>query len=354
MPKVITKEQQSRIQVMLQGQRTLDEIMGELDVSKPTILKIKKDLQEKRLPASTTESPNETKVTDLFEVKNTIARTKSEEKFLKKLGKEAELFEDTEEGWVYSITKGDRRRRQSGYWWGAIVYPESAPEDWIKRLRATYAEIAISPLHDKDTWEHDSPETETHAKGELYKKGDKKKAHWHIIVKFDVKVGYFEANELIQECTHGPCVQKITSLKGAYEYFIHLNNPERYQYERTEIQKYNGFVLEPNRRERTEMLAEVTRKIRESYRIVSKDGEILTDRTEPESIVEYEYETMSELVDAYINASEYINIITTHAYSLKTLLHENYRHNHPESDVKRIRMVDAVNVVTSEKSKGEQ
>ena len=63
---------------------------------------------------------------------------------------------------------------------------------------------------------------------------------------------------------------------------------------------------------------------------------------------------MSELVDAYINASEYINIITTHAYSLKTLLHENYRHNHPESDVKRIRMVDAVNVVTSEKSKGEQ
>lgn len=35
--------------------------------------------------------------------------------------------------------------------WGAVVYPESAPEDWLKILEETRVQFAVSPLHDKDT-----------------------------------------------------------------------------------------------------------------------------------------------------------------------------------------------------------
>ena len=33
------------------------------------------------------------------------------------------------------------------------------------------------------------------------------------------------------------------SVVGAYRYFIHLDNPEKYQYERDEIKVYNGFEV---------------------------------------------------------------------------------------------------------------
>ena len=34
--------------------------------------------------------------------------------------------------------------------WTFLVYPESAPADWVSKLQATGLPVAISPLHDKD------------------------------------------------------------------------------------------------------------------------------------------------------------------------------------------------------------
>ena len=34
--------------------------------------------------------------------------------------------------------------------WDIIIYPESAPTNWLELLEETRMEIAISPLHDKD------------------------------------------------------------------------------------------------------------------------------------------------------------------------------------------------------------
>ena len=50
--------------------------------------------------------------------------------------------------------------------WAFVVYPESAPSDWIEQLQLSGAQFAISPLHDKD----------------LNATGEPKKAHWHVIV----------------------------------------------------------------------------------------------------------------------------------------------------------------------------
>ena len=49
--------------------------------------------------------------------------------------------------------------------WAFVVYPESAPENWIEQLQLSGAQFTISPLHDKD----------------LNATGEPKKAHWHVI-----------------------------------------------------------------------------------------------------------------------------------------------------------------------------
>ena len=50
--------------------------------------------------------------------------------------------------------------------WSFIVYPESAPSNWIDILNDMHIEIIISPLHDKDT----DPD------------GEVKKAHYHVMI----------------------------------------------------------------------------------------------------------------------------------------------------------------------------
>ena len=52
--------------------------------------------------------------------------------------------------------------------WGAVVYPESAPEDWEEILKLKGISWARSPLHDSD----------------INPTGEPKKAHYHIIISF--------------------------------------------------------------------------------------------------------------------------------------------------------------------------
>lgn len=111
--------------------------------------------------------------------------------------------------------------------WVAVVYPESAPEDWVEQIRALHLPFAISPLHDKD----------------IDITGEPKKAHYHIIVCFDGPTTYKNANRVLQGITNGPIVKPCRSVRGAYRYFIHLDNPEKFQYPETDILTYNSFEI---------------------------------------------------------------------------------------------------------------
>lgn len=255
---------------------------------------------------------------------NTTLLTKMEERFAKKLKGALELYEDDEEGWCYHLAKNDFRMRTSGLWWTAVAYPESVPENWINKLRLTGLEIAISPLHDKDKWNHDSPEMvnpetgEIIPKGARYKFGDRKKAHWHIILKSDKRMSFMEANNLIRSITHGPYIQKCRSLRNAYEYFLHLNNPEKYQkYDRDEIQEYNNFHLEPNKYEAGIMQCEILNAIKDKG---------LTE--------------VWELTDLYRDQPEYIAIIAGKPAIFTSLLNSLWKKAHPEGKVQRVRLVE--------------
>ena len=108
--------------------------------------------------------------------------------------------------------------------WGAVVYPESAPEDWKEILKLKGLTFAVSPLHDSD----------------LNPTGEKKKEHYHIIMCFNGPTSDKVVNEIMKELNQ-PIAIPLESVRGYYRYFTHKDNPEKFQYDDKKIELYNGF-----------------------------------------------------------------------------------------------------------------
>lgn len=314
MKKISDKKKNLIRKRLIQGVKIYD-ISKETGVSESTIKRYKKEMPYQVLTDRDQED----------DVKYTSESflTKEERKFTEKIQKEMFLYEDEEEGWIYHLTKQDERYKTHGLWWSALAYPESAPKNWIEMLRNQGFRIAISPLHDKDWWSHDSPEMVDPETGEIiprgarYKSGDRKKAHWHIIVVSDKSMSFRDASNVIRRCTHGPYVQKCRSLRNSYDYFLHINAPEKYQgYDKNEIQEYNNFHIEPDEREKGILQDEIFRTIRE-----------------------LKFTTMDELIDHYIGQPEYIIIITAKPGAYTSYLHARWKKANPEGRVQRIKLV---------------
>lgn len=109
--------------------------------------------------------------------------------------------------------------------WSWVVYPESAPENWRTLLDETGEKWIESPLHDKDINE---------------KTNEPKKAHWHIIISFSNKKSYKQVLK-ISEMLNAPEPVKTKNLQGSVQYLWHRNNPEKYQYNKSEVVAHNGF-----------------------------------------------------------------------------------------------------------------
>lgn len=108
--------------------------------------------------------------------------------------------------------------------WGGVVYPESAPEDWKEQLTFKGIAWACSPLHDSD----------------LNPTGEKKKEHYHIIMSFPGPTTYNVVETIMQELNQ-PIPIALESVRGAYRYFTHMDNPDKHQYDEQDITLYNGF-----------------------------------------------------------------------------------------------------------------
>lgn len=110
--------------------------------------------------------------------------------------------------------------------WVFILYPESAPADWQDALEQLCVPCAVSPLHDKDV----NPTGET------------KKAHYHVLLTFAGMKSEQQVQRMIEplNCTR-PMI--CNSTRGTVRYFLHLDNPEKVQYKREDIQCFGGFDL---------------------------------------------------------------------------------------------------------------
>lgn len=123
--------------------------------------------------------------------------------------------------------------------WAFVLYPESAPENWIEILQQSGLQCAISPLHDRD----------------IEPTGEVKKPHWHVIACYQGPTSYNVVCKLSHETLHGTIPQALEQVRGYYRYLIHKDNPEKAQYSENEITTVNGFnILDFSDLSRSEIL----------------------------------------------------------------------------------------------------
>lgn len=102
--------------------------------------------------------------------------------------------------------------------WETIVYPESAPENFIDILADQKVNFFVSPLHDRDV----TPQ------------GEPKKPHYHVLVMFDSVKDRAQAEEVFSYVNGVGCV-RVNSLRGSTRYLAHMDDPDKAQYDPNDV-----------------------------------------------------------------------------------------------------------------------
>lgn len=110
--------------------------------------------------------------------------------------------------------------------WAFVLYPESAPVDWLEQLELTGLTGAVSPLHDRD----------------LDPTGTPKKAHYHIILCYSGPTSYNVVKGLTDRLNQ-PIPQALEQVRGYYRYLTHKDNPDKAQYDEQDISTFGGFDI---------------------------------------------------------------------------------------------------------------
>lgn len=127
----------------------------------------------------------------------------------------------------------EKRQGQRHRGWVAVMYPESAPEDWAERLTNEGVPACISPLHDRD----------------LNADGAPKKPHHHVLLLWDGPVVYETAKPVMDAIgavmppknpKPGQVKPWAVTVRGAARYLCHLDNPEKAQYDPEDVRCFNG------------------------------------------------------------------------------------------------------------------
>lgn len=110
--------------------------------------------------------------------------------------------------------------------WAFVLYPESAPDNWLELLQQTGLQCAVSPLHDRD----------------IDPTGEPKKPHFHVIACYSGPTSYNVVKGLTDSLKQ-PIPQALEQVRGYYRYLTHMDNPEKAQYDASGIVTINGFNI---------------------------------------------------------------------------------------------------------------
>ena len=116
-----------------------------------------------------------------------------------------------------------RKAAQRARSYATIVYPDSAPADWMEKLEELHVPCLISPLHDKDI----NPD------------GTPKKPHFHVLLLFESVKSPQQVKEMLKKMKSVGC-EKVNSVRGYTRYLCHLDNPEKHQYNPAGVQSLSG------------------------------------------------------------------------------------------------------------------
>lgn len=114
---------------------------------------------------------------------------------------------------------------KKGRFWAFVMYPDSMPSNYEDIITSTGLPFAISPLHDKD----------------IDPTGEPKKPHYHVIIYYEGPTTFKQVKENITDLLNATIPIKLESMRGMYRYHLHLDNPEKYQYDDRDRKFFNGF-----------------------------------------------------------------------------------------------------------------
>lgn len=116
-----------------------------------------------------------------------------------------------------------KKREKRFKLWATVIYPESAPSDWLARLDELHTPLLISPLHSKDV----DPD------------GQPKKEHYHVLAMFENPISADDFRNYVAAA--GAVGQEhVISQRGYARYLCHLDNPEKAQYQPSEVIALGG------------------------------------------------------------------------------------------------------------------
>lgn len=105
----------------------------------------------------------------------------------------------------------------------SVVYPESAPQNWIQILEEQHIPTFISPLHDKD----------------INATGEPKKPHYHVMIMFEGKKSLKQATDVFNLVNGVGCLS-VADKRGMARYFTHKDNPDKAQYKDDDVIALSG------------------------------------------------------------------------------------------------------------------
>jgi hypothetical protein len=119
--------------------------------------------------------------------------------------------------------RADRKRQgRRARAWTAIVWDESAKDNWQDILREQLVECLISPHHNKDLSEDGTP----------------KKPHWHVVLSFKSPATFEKAKEVFDEIgANVPPEDKcrVRDFRQMARYLCHMDQPEKHRYDTGDV-----------------------------------------------------------------------------------------------------------------------
>lgn len=112
----------------------------------------------------------------------------------------------------------DKKRTRN---WACVIYPDSAPRDWVHILEEFHVPFLVSPLHDRDVTADNEP----------------KKPHYHVLLCFDSVKTQDQAVEIFVSVNGVGC-EKVSSMRGYARYLCHLDDPDKVQYDINDVYAY--------------------------------------------------------------------------------------------------------------------
>lgn len=117
----------------------------------------------------------------------------------------------------------ENKSKERSNYWATIVYPESAPDDWLEILKDFKVPALISPLHDLDC-DND---------------GVLKKSHYHVIICYPSLKTQRQAEKIVS-AINGVGTIEVVAIGSYVRYLTHMDNPEKAQYDIEDVVSVGG------------------------------------------------------------------------------------------------------------------